>query len=529
MLPIITRILNRGVAYKTQHTKNRFYCSVNKNNRNPNSSAAKPLNEVNKDKHHRKYISFTNNSGKTITGDAETISFVAYDSKTDTHGGSAITRLFVTYDSKTDTFYANISKPDGIEQIIESTKGKVYSVNCNTDVNKNDKDCIPFPGNTEQETIKEGTGIISLIPCSDTKGPTNRLFYGNTSQPEKVMKQIPKPKEKKVYSANCSIYFNKGDKNPIKKDTGMITHLFYGNILQPDIVANQFPKTKKQKKRVYVRLGFGKPLKDYIPSVDTLRTSFKNGVRINLSNIISSIKKPIPFLFIFGNKLKLGRKMENDNNEKEYKESDKENTSFDLKSNVNNAHSFKSTEEIPEQMEYPGSSCSEYVTDLIQNIGSLLQQIRENISNEEKHKFLLMWQDEINNIYLMIKDLNTATSIIILSKYSKYSEDLNHLITSISEDEDYGKLLPVLAYITVVSVQLLLLSYFNVPFADQMVNIAISFFHKIHLLKDNPNVHEIIDVIMKKIDQYLPVSLDTLQPAECTWYFKATYSTCKGR
>lgn len=52
-----------------------------------------------------------------------------------------------------------------------------------------------------------------------------------------------------------------------------------------------------------------------------------------------------------------------------------------------------------------------------------------------------------------------------------------------------------------------------------MVNLALSLYHKAYLLKDDPNFQEVIAGTMKKIEEYMPISLDTLKSVDWVWYF----------
>ncbi|XP_018560756.1 uncharacterized protein LOC108917991 isoform X4 [Anoplophora glabripennis] len=351
------------------------------------------------------------------------------------------------------------------------------------DSSKGLKDYIPSFG-----TIKEGTGYILFTTYNGIKRPISSLFSG--SEPNEVKDSS---KGLKDYILSFST---------IREGTVYILFTTYNGIKRPisSLFSGSEPNEGKDS---------SKSLNDYIPSFGTI----KEGTGYILFTTYNGIKRPISSLFS-GSEPNEGKgKPDSSKGLKDYIPSFstiQEGTGYILFTAYN-------IMKKPITILFSGSeanagkesTCSlmtvlNGLSEQLKIIGNILKNSRENISKDDKWKLLCMWLQNIDNIYYAMETFNTPTSSIILSQYPKYSKDLSKLISSsISKEEDYSKVVTVLACATVISIQLLLIAYFNVPFTGQLENIAFSAFNAT-LLKDNPKFQELLEVSMKTIQNYVP-------------------------
>ncbi|XP_018580372.1 uncharacterized protein LOC108917991 isoform X2 [Anoplophora glabripennis] len=348
------------------------------------------------------------------------------------------------------------------------------------DSSKGLKDYIPSFG-----TIKEGTGYILFTTYNGIKRPISSLFSG--SEPNEVKDSS---KGLKDYILSFST---------IREGTVYILFTTYNGIKRPisSLFSGSEPNEGKDS---------SKSLNDYIPSFGTI----KEGTGYILFTTYNGIKRPISSLFS-GSEPNEGK--DSSKGLKDYIPSFstiQEGTGYILFTAYN-------IMKKPITILFSGSeanagkesTCSlmtvlNGLSEQLKIIGNILKNSRENISKDDKWKLLCMWLQNIDNIYYAMETFNTPTSSIILSQYPKYSKDLSKLISSsISKEEDYSKVVTVLACATVISIQLLLIAYFNVPFTGQLENIAFSAFNAT-LLKDNPKFQELLEVSMKTIQNYVP-------------------------
>ncbi|XP_018560763.1 uncharacterized protein LOC108917991 isoform X5 [Anoplophora glabripennis] len=365
---------------------------------------------------------------------------------------------------------------------LEKDKSDTSNIIQANDYNKGSKCYIPSLG-----TIKESTGHILSTTYNGIKKPISSLFSRS------------EPNEGKNFSKGLKNYIP--SVGTVKDGTGHILSTSYNGIKK---LGSLFCESKPNEGK-----DSSKSLNDYIPSFGTI----KEGTGYILFTTYNGIKRPISSLFS-GSEPNEGKgKPDSSKGLKDYIPSFstiQEGTGYILFTAYN-------IMKKPITILFSGSeanagkesTCSlmtvlNGLSEQLKIIGNILKNSRENISKDDKWKLLCMWLQNIDNIYYAMETFNTPTSSIILSQYPKYSKDLSKLISSsISKEEDYSKVVTVLACATVISIQLLLIAYFNVPFTGQLENIAFSAFNAT-LLKDNPKFQELLEVSMKTIQNYVP-------------------------